>query len=62
MMLRDRRGRESRRQISGQVLEVPDDGDKSLFVFDDPRDVQGTAFSSTRIATARTSSGYICPP
>ena len=44
MVLRDRRGRESRRQIRVQVLEVPDDGDKSLFVFDDPRDVRGTAF------------------
>ena len=44
MTLRDRRGRESRRQIRVQVLEVPDDGDKSLFVFDDPRDVRGTAF------------------
>ena len=44
MVLRDRRGRESRRQIRVQVLEVPDDGNKSLFVFDDPRDVRGTAF------------------
>ena len=26
-----------------KVLEVPGDGDKSLFVFDQPRDVQGTA-------------------
>ena len=44
MVLRDRRGRESRRALRVQVLEVPDDGDKSLFVFDDPRDVRGTAF------------------
>ena len=43
MVLRDRRGRESVRQMRFKVLEVPGDGDKSLFVFDQPRDVQGTA-------------------
>ena len=44
MVLRNRQGQESRRQLRIRVLEVPDDGDKSLFVFDDPRDVRGTAF------------------
>ncbi len=44
MVLRNRQGQESRRQLRVQVLEVADDGDKSLFVFDDPRDVRGTAF------------------
>ena len=39
-----KQGQESRRQLRVQVLEVSDDGDKSLFVFDEPRDVQGTAF------------------
>ena len=43
MVLRDRQGRESVRQMRFKVLEVPDDGDKSLFVFDQPRDVRGTA-------------------
>ncbi len=43
MVLRDRQGRESVRQMRFKVLEVPGDGDKSLFVFDQPRDVQGTA-------------------
>ncbi len=43
MVLKDRQGRESVRQMRFKVLEVPDDGDKSLFVFDQPRDVQGTA-------------------
>ena len=43
MVLRDRQGRESIRQMRFKVLEVPGDGDKSLFVFDQPRDVQGTA-------------------
>ena len=44
MVLRNRQGQESRRQLRVRVLEVPDAGDKSLFVFDDPRDVRGTAF------------------
>lgn len=44
MVLRNRQGQESRRQLRLRVLEVPDEGDKSLFVFDDPRDVRGTAF------------------
>ena len=43
MVLRDRQGRESIRQMRFKVLEVDGDGDKSLFVFDQPRDVQGTA-------------------
>ena len=43
MVLRDRQGRESQRQMRFKVLEVDDDGDKSLFVFDQPRDIQGTA-------------------
>ena len=43
MVLRDRQGRQSIRQMRFKVLEVPGDGDKSLFVFDQPRDVQGTA-------------------
>ena len=43
MVLRDRHGRESVRRMRFKVLEVPGDGDKSLFVFDQPRDVRGTA-------------------
>ena len=43
MVLFDRQGRESRRHMRFKVLEVAGDGDKSLFVFDQPRDVQGTA-------------------
>ena len=43
MVLRDRYGQESLRQMRFKVLEVAGDGDKSLFVFDQPRDVQGTA-------------------
>ena len=44
MVLRNKQGRESRRKLRVQVLEVADDGNKSLFIFDEPRDVQGTAF------------------
>ncbi len=43
MVLRDRHGRESIREMRFKVLEVPGDGDKSLFVFDRPRAVRGTA-------------------
>ena len=44
MVLRNKRGQESRRSLRVKVLEVAGDGDKSLFVFDEPRDVRGTAF------------------
>ena len=46
MVLRNRQGQESVRQIRIRVLEVEDDGDKSLLIFDTPRDVKGTAFLS----------------
>jgi hypothetical protein len=43
MVLRNRHGEESRREIRSKVLETKDDGDKSLIVFDEPKDVAGTA-------------------
>lgn len=43
MTLRNRRGDESIRQLRSRVLEVENDGDKSLTIFDDPADVAGTA-------------------
>ena len=43
MVLRNKQGRESRRQLRLKVLEVEGDGNKSLFVFDEPRDVKETA-------------------
>ena len=46
MTLRNRQGQESRRELRINTLEVGDDGDKSLTVFDSPRDVKGTAFLS----------------
>ena len=44
MILRNRKGRESRRELSLKVIEVEGDGDRTMFVFDRPRDVKGTAF------------------
>ncbi len=43
MILRNRHGQESRRKIGVRTLEQKDDGDKSLTIFDTPRDVKGTA-------------------
>jgi hypothetical protein len=44
MILKNRHGQESIRKIRIHILEVGDDGDKSLSIFDNPRDVKGTAF------------------
>ena len=46
MVLRNKRGDETRREMRIKALEVSNDGDKSLIVFDKPRDVQHTAFLS----------------
>ncbi|MFK7887901.1 MAG: outer membrane lipoprotein-sorting protein [Gammaproteobacteria bacterium] len=43
MTLRNKNGDERTRQMHSSSLEVSDDGDKSLIVFDDPADVKGTA-------------------
>ncbi len=44
MTLRNKHGQESTRKIRSKTLEVAGDGDKSLSIFDTPRDVKGTAF------------------
>jgi hypothetical protein len=44
MVLRNRHGQESVRKIRIRTLEVEGDGDKGLSIFDNPRDVKGTAF------------------
>ncbi|NNF05539.1 MAG: outer membrane lipoprotein-sorting protein [Candidatus Eisenbacteria bacterium] len=44
MILSDRHGGESTRELRVKTLEVDGDGDKSLVIFDNPRDVSGTAF------------------
>jgi outer membrane lipoprotein-sorting protein len=52
MVLRNRSGQESIRELTRQALESTDEGrgDKSIIVFHAPRDIQGTALlSHTRI-------------
>jgi len=44
MTLKNKHGKESKRNIRVRTLEVEGDGDKSLSIFDNPRDVKGTAF------------------
>ena len=46
MVLRNRHGEESKRSIRSKTLEVDGDGDKSMSIFDTPRDIKGTAFLS----------------
>lgn len=43
MVLRNKHGQESTRYMNTSTLELTEDGDKSLIVFDSPRDVKGTA-------------------
>jgi outer membrane lipoprotein-sorting protein len=43
MILRNRKGDESVRHIRNRTLEMQDDGDKSLAIFDRPPDVKNTA-------------------
>lgn len=51
MTLRNRHGEESSRRLRNHVLEMAGDGDRSLIVFDEPRDVKGTVFLSHTHAT-----------
>ncbi len=44
MILLNRQGDSSKRTIRSKALEVQGDGDKSLTIFDTPRDIKGTAF------------------
>lgn len=46
MILKNKHGQESVREMSTKTLELKEDGDKNLFVFDNPKDVKGTAFLS----------------
>lgn len=43
MILISRHGDKITRKMRGSFLEVKNDGDKSLLIFDNPRDVKGTA-------------------
>ena len=42
MILRNRNGDVTERNIRNRILEVQDDGDKSISIFDEPADVKGT--------------------
>ena len=44
MVLKNRHGAESRRELKMRTFEVDGDGDKLLSLFESPRDVKGTAF------------------
>lgn len=44
MILRNKHGQESKRILRIRSIEVPGDGDKLLTIFDQPRDIKGTAF------------------
>ncbi len=44
MILRNAHGDQSTRELRSRFLEQENDGDKSLVIFDHPRDVNGTAF------------------
>ncbi|NOQ34767.1 MAG: outer membrane lipoprotein-sorting protein [Methylococcaceae bacterium] len=46
MVLKNRSGDEARRVLEIRTLEIAADGDKSLTIFDSPRDIKGTAFLS----------------
>ncbi len=46
MILKNKNGDTTTRTMKISTLEVEGDGDKSLLVFDNPRDVKGTAFLS----------------
>ncbi len=42
MLLKNKQGRESRREMRLLTMEMTGDGDRSLIIFDKPRDVKGT--------------------
>ncbi len=46
MVLKNKQGQQSDRSIRIDTLEVQGDGDKSLSIFDAPKDIKGTAFLS----------------
>jgi predicted RND superfamily exporter protein/outer membrane lipoprotein-sorting protein len=46
MVLQNAHGQKAQRELRIKILEVNNDGDKSLTTFDTPRDVKGTSFLS----------------
>ena len=51
MILRNASGQETERKMRAKSLEIDGDGDKGLTIFDQPRDVKGTAFLNFSHAT-----------
>ncbi len=43
MILRNAEGEESIRKMRSKAFEMPNDGDKTMFIFDRPLDIRGTA-------------------
>ncbi|MCK5236674.1 MAG: outer membrane lipoprotein-sorting protein [Deltaproteobacteria bacterium] len=43
MVLKNKHGKESKRRMRMKAFEVEGDGDKSISIFDNPKDVRGTA-------------------
>lgn len=52
MLLKNKQGEASSREMRARSLEVPGDGDKSLMIFKTPADVKGTALLSFAHKTA----------
>jgi len=52
MILANKQNQTSQRDLRIQILEMQNDGDKSLIVFDSPKDVKGTSFLSFSHATS----------
>jgi predicted RND superfamily exporter protein len=46
MILKNSQGQSAERKLRIKILEIEKDGDRSLTIFDTPRDVRGTAFLS----------------
>jgi len=44
MILYNRQGQKSTRKMHNRALEIEGDGDKTMIIFDQPRDIKGTAF------------------
>lgn len=44
MILSNRQGQKSIRKMHNRAFEMKNDGDKTLIIFDQPRDIKGTAF------------------
>ena len=59
MVLRNRQGQESERFMENKTLELTEDGDKSLIIFNSPKDVEGTATLLLLTRQVRMTSGCI---